>query len=190
MPADNEVPERKPPSGAEIYRHAIEEYRFEVQLSWERTKFYLGLNMALLAAVATLLRIQSDSWLPLIGISLVGVFASWLGISTILKGHEYYRRTIWKKTLIEEALGLNTKVLGTQADQGGTWAIATTKSQGDTRDILQDTDKWLARRIRPGTATGALILVMLLFTVLHLLVVLFAGCQFWPDCVVCWLGGD
>ena len=177
-PADNcRVSERQPPSGAEIYRHAIEEYRFEVQISWERTKFYLGLNMALLAAVATLLRIESDSWFPLVVISLVGVFASWLGISTIVKGHQYYRQTIWKKTLIEEALGLNERVLGTKADQRGTWAIATTKSQGDTQDILQDTDKWLARRIRPGTVTGALILLMLLFTVLHLLVVLFVGNQ-------------
>lgn len=177
MPADSEVPERQLPSGAEIYRHAIEEYRFAVQLSWERTKFYLGLNMALLAAVATLLRIESDSWIPLAGISLVGVFASWLGISTIRRGHEYYRRTIWKKTLIEEALGLNEKIPGAQADRGGTWAIATTKSQGDVQEILQDPEKWLARRIRPRTVTGALILLMLMFIFLHFLVVIFARHQ-------------
>lgn len=186
MSAENEVSRDQSPSGAEIYRHAIEEYRFEVQISWERTKFYLGLNMALLAAVATLLRIESDSWWPLIGISLVGVGASWLGVSTIRKGHEYYRRTILKKTLIEEALGLNKRILSTHADQGGTWAIATTKSQGDTRDILQDTDEWLARRIRLGTVTGKLIVLMRLFIVLHLLVILFAGCQLWPHHVICW----
>lgn len=188
MPADNEAPERQPPSGAEIYRHAIEEYRFEVQLSWERTKFYLGLNMALLAAVATLLRIESDSWFPLIGISLVGVLASGLGISTIRNGHEYYRRTIWKKTLIEEALGLNRRILSTPADQGGTWAIATTKSQGNAQDILQDTDAWLARRMRLGTVTGKLVVLMRLFIFLHVLVILFAGCQLWPHLVICCVG--
>lgn len=64
VPADSEVPERQPPSGAEIYRHAIEEYRFEVRLSRKLTKLRLGLNVALLAVVATLLQDDSDSWAP------------------------------------------------------------------------------------------------------------------------------
>jgi hypothetical protein len=29
-----------------------------------------------------------------------------VGIKTILKGHQYYRRTIVKKTLLEDQLGL------------------------------------------------------------------------------------
>lgn len=176
MPADKGDHQGPQVSPAEIYRHAIEEYRFEVQLSWERTRFYLGLNMALLAAVATLLRITSDSWEPLVGISVIGLCASSLGISTIRKAHQYYRRTIWKKTVIEQALGLNETV-SAQADQHETWAIATTASQADTDAILEDKDAWLGRKLERRTITKKLILLMWLFIVLHLGVIWFAGCQ-------------
>ncbi len=167
---------------AEIYRHAIEEYRFEVQLSWERTKFYLGLNMALLAAVATLLRIRSDSWEPLIGVSMIGICASLLGMMTIRKGHEYYRRTVWKKTVIEEALGLNQSA---HADRHGTWAIATTASQEDTNAILKDKDAWLGRKLALSTITMNLILLMWLFIGLHVVVVCFAVYKLFPV-IVTW----
>lgn len=35
-----------------LYKTAIEEYRFEVNLGWERQKFFVGLNVSLLAAIA------------------------------------------------------------------------------------------------------------------------------------------
>lgn len=184
--AENEVSRGQSPSGAEIYRHAIEEYRFEVQISWERTKFYLGLNMALLAAVATLLRIESDSWWPLIGISIVGLLVSGLGISTIRTGHEYYRRTVWKKTLIENALGLNEPV-GSQTDQYGTWAIATTATQEDTDAILRDKETWMARKIEPQKITWKLIALMRVFIALHLVVIGFAAWRLCPVIVTWWV---
>ena len=28
----------------QVYQHALEEYRFEVKLSWDRAKFYMILN--------------------------------------------------------------------------------------------------------------------------------------------------
>lgn len=185
-PADNGGRDGPCVPCAEIYRHAIEEYRFEVRLSWERTKFYLGLNMALLAAVATLLRIDSDSWWPPIGVSIVGLLVSGLGVSTIRTGHNYYRRTVWKKTLIEDALGLNEPV-GSQTDQYGTWAIATTASQEDTNAILQDKNTWIARKIEPQKITWKLIALMRVFIVLHVVVIGFAVWRLSPVIVACWV---
>ena len=152
----------------------------------ERTKFYLGLNMALLAAVATLLRIDSESWWPLIGISIVGLLVSGLGTSTIRMGHEYYRRTVWKKTLIENALGLNEPV-GSQTDQYGTWAIATTATQEDTDAILRDKKAWMARKIEPQKITWKLIALMRVFIALHLVVIGFAAWRLCPVIVTWWV---
>ena len=112
--------------------------------STPQVKFCLGLNIALLAAVATLLRIDSESWLPLALVSFVGILALSLGTSTIDEGHRYYQRTVWKKTFIEELMGLSESIR-THQGQPGTLAIATTKSQEDTNYILNDRDAWLAR---------------------------------------------
>ena len=183
-PADNGGRDGSCVPRAEIYRHAIEEYRFEVELSWKRTKFYLGLNMALLAAVATLLRIDSDAWWPLIGISATGVLVSGLGMSTIRTGHEYYRRTVWKKTLIENALGLNEPV-DPQTDPSGSWAIATTATQEDTDSILKDKEAWIGRKIEWKKITWKLIASMWLFIALHVVVI---GFSVWRSCpaIVAW----
>ena len=174
-PADSNSEKREPRciSLTEIYSHAIEEYRFEVKLTWDRVKFYLGLNIALLAAVATLLRIDSESWLPLVLVSFIGILASGLGISTIGEGHRYYRRTIWKKTFIEDLLGLNESIR-TQEGQPGTLAIATTRSQEDTNYILNDKDAWLARKIERNRITWKLKALMWLFICLHLFVIVSA----------------
>ena len=161
----------------ELYKHAIEEYRFNVQLSWDRTRFYLGLNTALVAAIATLLRIESDSSWPLGVASMAGVATSAMGILTIRKGHRYYRHAVYKKTLIEDGLGLHTKV-ESHAHRLATLAIATTSTQAETHQILDETDGWLDRKIRFATTTGKLVWFMGFFLLLCSLG--FLGWFGWP----------
>ena len=157
----------------DLYRIAIEEYRFNVQLGWDRTKFYVGLNTALAAVASTLLRIESDATLPFAAILLVGVVSSLFGIQTIWKGHEYYRKSIYKKTLIEDRLGLHEK-LDSYHHELATLAVTSTGSQASTREIFFCTPSWLHRRIRLSTITGGLTCLMIVFILLYIGVLLWA----------------
>jgi hypothetical protein len=38
----------------ELYKAAVEEYRFQVNLNWDRSKFYLVLNPGLITALLVL----------------------------------------------------------------------------------------------------------------------------------------
>lgn len=153
----------------ELYRVAVEEYRFNVKLTWDRTRFYVGLHMALVAVTSTLLRIESEARISFLLIAVIGAAASFLGIHTIRKGHEYYRRSIYKRTLVAERLGFNQK-LDEYPDELATLSVTSTESQAKTREILFETDKWLRRRIRSSTVTGGLVLLMKAFLIIYLIV--------------------
>ncbi len=92
----------------DLYKIAIDEYRFEVKLNWDRTVFYLTLNSGLIAIATGLLKVEGRSFLNLIvaGVFFIGLCVSWIGIRRVRRGHDYYRRTIVKKTLLEDRLGV------------------------------------------------------------------------------------
>jgi hypothetical protein len=91
----------------QLYKIAIEEYRFQVQLNWQRSQYYLILNAALIAAGGSLLGIQGDRGRPLAFIlflmGLVTVVVSLLATTT---QHTYYRAAREKLKRVEERLGL------------------------------------------------------------------------------------
>src|SRR5580658_2300907 len=93
----------------DLYKIALEEYRFEVKLNMERMIHYVVFNTALLSAATGLLKLAGDPILDIFValLFLIGVFTAWLGRRAVKRGHEYYRRTIYKKTLIEDLLGLH-----------------------------------------------------------------------------------
>jgi hypothetical protein len=43
----------------ELYKIAIEEYRFEVKLNWDRTVYYLTLNSGLIAIATGILKLDN-----------------------------------------------------------------------------------------------------------------------------------
>ena len=94
----------------DLYRIAIDEYRFNVKLSWDRTRFFVGLNTALVTAAAAVTRFWTGPELWLVPISFIGVVICLSGIRTIQNGHQYYRRSIYKKTLLEAELGLTSRL--------------------------------------------------------------------------------
>ena len=72
----------------ELYKNAVEEYRFQVQFNWSRTQYLLAFNAAILAA-AVALSAREDR-----GASLVfalGVVASLLSAVAQRTQHRYYR---------------------------------------------------------------------------------------------------
>jgi hypothetical protein len=151
-----------------VYKIAIEEYRFQVRLNWDRTAYHLTLNSGLIAIAVGLLKVGSA---PIInsfvgGIFFIGLLAALVGIQNLRRGHEYYRRTVVQKTVLEDRLGL-TKPL---EDYEGrlTLAVATTRSQAEQLQILHNTERWLARPLR-GSITRFTILILLLFCIANAL---------------------
>lgn len=165
----------------DLYKIAVDEYRFEVKLNWDRTAYYLTLNSGLIAIAAGLLKLDNSS-APIVDllvavIFLIGLSASAIGIFAILKGHDYYRRTVIKKTLIEDHLGLTRSSLDYAARH--TFAVGTTTGQGEHLQILHNTKAWLERRIRARTVTFWIVLILVLFSVANAAGI---GCSVWLYC--------
>jgi hypothetical protein len=150
-----------------LYKIAIEEYRFEVRLNWDRTAYYLTLNSGLVAIATGLLKLGSARIVNLLvaAVFFIGLCASTIGIKSIRRGHEYYRRTVVKKTLFEEKLGL-TRPLEEYAGRPN-MAIGTTLGQDEHLQILHNTQKWLKRPLR-GSITFWIVGVLILFLLANL----------------------
>ncbi len=71
----------------DLYRIAIDEYHFNVKLSWDRTRFYVGLNAVLVTAGSAVMRFHYDPELLLILMSTIGLLVCVLGIQTVRNGH-------------------------------------------------------------------------------------------------------
>jgi len=151
----------------DLYKIALDEYRFEVQLNNDRSFRFLVFNAAALSVGTGLLKTTGvpASNIFVVLLFLAGAMTSWLGIRAIKKGHEYYRRAIYKKTLIETRLGLhhpiNDLALGVNTEYpGATLAIATTVGQSEINEILQHPESWIKRPLRPGTIVQAGVAVL------------------------------
>ena len=151
-----------------LYKIAIDEYRFEVKLNWDRTVYYLTLNSGLVAIATGLLKLGSIPVINLLvaAIFFIGLCTALIGWWGIRAGHKYYRRTIAKKTLLEDCLGL-TKGLDDYPGRP-TLAIGTTIGQADQVEILNDTDGYLNRRIRLRSITFWVLVILVFFGMMDL----------------------
>ncbi len=152
----------------ELYKVAVDEYRFEVKLGWDRAMYYMVFNTAIISVGTGLLKLEE----PPVGrrliaaIFLVGLCSSLIGFWAIRKGHEYYRRTIVKKTLLEDMLGLTTPVADYPSRH--TLAVGTTTSQAEHLKILHDPEQWVNRRLRSGSITFWLSAILVLLAIINL----------------------
>ena len=142
----------------DLYRLAIEEYHFDVRLSWDRSRIFVGLNAVLVTAASAVMRFIDGPALLLVPIPIIGVVVCALGIRTARNGHSYYRRAIYKKTLIEDRLGL-TNPLPAYEFSGATLSTTSTPNRADYQGILDNSEDWLGRRIRLLSNTGRVILL-------------------------------
>lgn len=150
----------------DLYKIAIDEYRFEVKLGWDRTMYYLVFNSAAISVGAGLIRLDSRPISALVAsLFTIGCLTSLIGYLTTGKSHEYYRRTVVKKTLIEDLLGLTAAIPGYS---GHTLTIGTTAGQADHVQILQNTEAWVMRRMRRASITFWLRRVLLLLMVINM----------------------
>lgn len=159
------------------YKIAIDEYRFEVKLGWDRAMYYLAFNSAVVSVATGLLKLDNPPriYLFISAIYLVGLGASLMGIQAVRRSHEYYRRTVVKKTMIEDLLGLTTPQ---QGYSGLTLAIGTTSGHGDLINILHDTDQWVGRPLRRSSVTFSITGVLGLLAVINIVGAGIAGHMF------------
>lgn len=146
----------------DLYKIAIEEYRFQVRLNWDRTAYHLTLSSGLIAVAIGLLKVGGPPVLNLFvaGVFLSGLLASLVGIQNIRKGHRYYRRTVVKKTLLEDRLGLTKPLEGYEGRL--TLAVATTAGQDEQFQILHNTENWSKRSLK-GSITWWIVFILILF---------------------------
>jgi len=107
------APKAYPPRAEmlDLYKAAIEEYRFQVKLNADRSRDYFVANSAIIAAGVTVL---GQARVPLLaaGVFAVGLIVSVLSILGTHTQHAYYRdRRNWTKSL-ERRLGYADRGLG------------------------------------------------------------------------------
>lgn len=152
----------------ELYSSAVEEYRFQVNLNWDRNKFYVLLNSGLITATCGLLRIPGFKFAEFLTVPLflLGLLSGWIGLTTLLKGIEYRRRIIYQKSQIEQKL---SELTGQEL-----FPIVTTKGMREVKEV--DLDEFVNRPPRVGTISYFL---AILFVLLMLVNALALGYLLW-----------
>lgn len=158
----------EPPFLFDLYKIAVEEYRFEVKLNTDRMIHYLVFNAAVLSVGAGLLKAGGSPLTTgfVLLLFAAGIPTAVLGVRAVKKGHEYYRRAVYKKTLIEAMLGLHRPARESGSEElqrlgasllypGATLAIATTAGHAEVAQILGSPEVWIRRPLRAGTVVQA-----------------------------------
>ena len=152
----------------DLYKMVMEEYRFEVNLSWRAVQFYTILNSGIIGAGTTLLGLEQLSpKILIIPIFLIGMSFSFLGILTRLRYREYYFRVLYTKTLIEDQLKLWEALEGYKYPDHHL-AISPTEKIDDVKDSINNPDDWMKKhKLKVGTAAFYQTLIFCLFAVLN-----------------------
>jgi Ca2+/Na+ antiporter len=158
---------------------------FQVRFNWERTRDYFILNGALVSVALGLQRSGDPANNLLVGcVLLIACVIGILGTITHRTGHKNYRRTVYKKTLLEDILGLARTREG-YAFEGATLAITSTAGHAETTEILHHTENWLKRGLRRGSIVFWVFCVLVTFSILEFAAALYflraaqLHAQFW-----------
>lgn len=103
-----------------FYDIAINEYRFQVNLNWQRSQYYLVFNTAILAVATGLVRF-SDGLAGILNAALFGFGSAccFLCLAASRSQQEYYRAARNHVSEIEERLGIGSLRLATTPRMAG-----------------------------------------------------------------------
>lgn len=97
-----------------MYRVAVEEYRFQVDLNWKRTQYFLALNVAILSVGVGLVKLQGqDTRILVLGIFFIGCVSASLSVFATRTQHLYYRTARDRMQRWEELLQVPAPVIRT-----------------------------------------------------------------------------
>ena len=149
----------------DLYRVVIDEYRFQARLNWDRTQYFFVLNTAITTTAGTLLAtLKAGGAIVAVFVFLIGMTAAVLGRAAVITGHEYYRRVIYRKTILEDLLGRLHPLPGYPYEEAGL-NLATTQGMAKSRQILEDPQKYFATPLRFGTITHSFRAVLWAFLI-------------------------
>ncbi len=144
-----------------------------MRLNWDRTQYYLVLNLGLLTAGIALLKLELPvpTRFLVAFVFLAGVIAGLLGAAAVRRAHNYYRRTVYHKAAVETLLGLwEPRELAPGAS--APLAIITTSGMDRGIDPLRNlAQQPLDAPLTRGSATWITVSVLRFLAVLHLVAV-------------------
>lgn len=120
-PASDDVA-RQSPSPDELYRVAVEEYRFQAQFNWSRVQYLLAFNAAILA---TSVGLTSTAGAYASLLYVLGAIAASLTLLVVRAQHDYYRAARDRMRRFEEQFRIHDRV-----------QIDTTSTLGDRSRIV------------------------------------------------------
>ncbi len=96
----------------ELYKLALEDYRFQVQLNWGRSQYFLVLNIGVIGIATGIVQLGRGEISILVGfIYLVGVFFSIFSILALQSQRKFYRAARDQKQWFEDQLDLGAAAI-------------------------------------------------------------------------------
>ncbi len=137
----------------EAYKVSVDEYRFQVELSWNRNKFFLISAMAAISAAIAMTEFSSQKYASLLipFLFLLSTLLAILGLSAQRVGKTYYRQT--HNDLLEV---ISTYNVAEQRRDPGYVPIPTIRTTAGMRHRLQGQSGRIDGRIGRGTFSGYL----------------------------------
>jgi hypothetical protein len=114
--------EGEAPSLVDLYKFALDEYRFQVNLNWNRSQYYIVLNLGILGVATGLLKVADEriSASISIGLYIAGVVCCVLSLAAGRVQQGYYLATRNHKRRLEELLDLGDLAIRTTPGMGST----------------------------------------------------------------------
>lgn len=92
MAGSADEPDRRAEEMA-LHELAVAEYRFQVQLNWDRAKYLLGFNATVTGVGTGLVQVGNEVTRLLLGIFVIGLVSAALSAVAVTLQHAYYERT-------------------------------------------------------------------------------------------------
>lgn len=125
-----------------VYDSAVAEYRFNVQLAWDRNKFFLTLISAIIAAGVGFIKVASESKAASVFLFFlfgVSIAITMYAIEALSTGKKYIREANYKKMLIERELGL-LNIIPNFSSLRSNFSIAVTGGQRNYGSMMLSED--------------------------------------------------
>lgn len=153
----------------ELYKMALETDRYELELGWKLVQFFTLLNSGLLTLAFTILGSgQLTSKYFVTPIFVLGILCSIIAILARRRYHRHSLQAEYKRTLIENELGLYTP-FSREGYAKHTLAISTSSKLDRQREILKDPEKWIKKRtLKVKTVPFYHAMIFVFFTIANL----------------------
>jgi hypothetical protein len=147
------MPDLDPTHLRELYKMALEEDRYQIQLNWDKTKFFMLLDASLIAAGAALVRIHDFPLAAALGALtfFAGALIALVGYVSLGEGKVYHRHAVAKCVLIGDKLGMTEPFSELPAQ---TLHLVSGMTLSKAREVLAAPDRYVTPKLRKSGVSG------------------------------------